>query len=385
MRVAAKTAYTSLRILLVYECNANVVYFDGVQLFTASGQRVSKTVGGTTYNYHYLGDQLVEMAWGANRMHFTYDAVGPMSVNFNGTEYFYLKNAQGDVTGLVDSAGAKVVHYTYDPWGEVWSVGGTLSSTLGTLNPLRYRGYVYDTETGLYYVSSRYYDPEIGRWINADGYVSTGQGVLGNNMFAYCGNNPVNRVDPTGQFWSEIWEFAKTAVAEIGKAMGVMSPAYAGCGGAAVADGPLPFGDIVAAAGAALLTVGAIGYGIYQATQAPAISIPKAEEKAEAIPAPPPTPTVIYRYGGTNPGNLTPKAKDKYTGLSFSTVPMPGAAMTTIEALNATGVVYAVQDGPTHVGVRPVGAPIEAWINAGSGSIWIQAVKSVVIKWDGGY
>ena len=112
-------------------------------------------------------------------------------------------------------------------------------------------------------------------------------------MFAYCGNNPVNKVDHTGQFWSEICEFAKTAVAEIGKAMGVMSPAYAGCGGVAVADGPLPLGNIAAAVGAALLTVGAIGYGIYQATQAPAVSIPKAEEKVEAIPAPPPTPTVI--------------------------------------------------------------------------------------------
>lgn len=64
---------------------------------------------------------------------------------------------------------------------------------------------------------------------------------------------------------------------------------------------------------------------------------------------------------------------------------MPGAAMITIEALNATGVVYAVQDGPAHVSVRPVGAPMEAWINAGSSSIWTQAVKSVVIKWDGGY
>ena len=66
-------------------------------------------------------------------------------------------------------------------------------------------------------------------------------------------------------------------------------------------------------------------------------------------------------------------------------VPMPGAAVTTIEALNATGVVYAVQDGPTHVSVRPVGATMEDWINAGSGSIWTQAVKSVVIKWDGEY
>ena len=91
----------------------------------------------------------------------------------------------------------------------------------------------------------------------------------------------------------------------------------------------------------------------------------------------------MYRYGGANPGNLTPKAKDKFTGLSFSTVPMPGAAMTTIGTLNATGVVFAVQDGPTHVSVRPVGATMDDWINAGSNSIWTTAVKSVVVKWDG--
>ena len=105
--------------------------------------------------------------------------------------------------------------------------------------------------------------------------------------------------------------------------------------------------------------------------------------KSEAIPSPS-TTTVIYRYGGANPGNLTPKEKDKNSGLSFSTVPMPRAVMTTIEALNATGVVYAVKDGFTHVSVRPVGATMEDWINAGTGSVWTQAVKSVVIKWDGG-
>ena len=298
---------------------------------------------------------------------------------------FYLYNAQGDVIAIIDDYAERVVNYEYSAWGELLSVTGSKADTVGTLNPFRYRGYCYDTETGFYYVSSRYYDPEIGRWINADGYVSTGQGVLGNNMFAYCGNNPVNRVDHTGQFWSEIWEFAKTAVAEIGKAMGVMSPAYAGCGGVAVADGPLPFGDIVAAAGAALLTVGAIGYGIYQATQAPSISIPKADTKEKDITAPPPSPTVIYRYGGSNPGNLTPKAKDLRDGrgLSFSTIPAPGCSMTTIEALNATGIVYAVQDGATHVSVYPVGGTMSDWVSAGSSSIWTQAVKSVIIKWDG--
>ena len=172
--------------------------------YNASGQRISKTVNGTTYNYHYLGDQLVEMAWGANRMHFTYDAVGPMSVNFNGTEYFYLKNAQGDVTGLADSTGAKVVAYTYGPWGESWGVSGTLASTLGAMNPLRYRGYVYDAETGLYYLNSRYYNPTWGRFINADVIMGANSDAGTYNLFAYCGNNPVIRCDKGGMLWNSL-------------------------------------------------------------------------------------------------------------------------------------------------------------------------------------
>ena len=362
MRVAAKTAYTSLRIILVYECNANVVYFDGVQLFTASGQRISKTVNGTTYNYHYLGDQLVEMAWGANRMHFTYDAIGSLSVNFNGTEYFYRKNAQGDVTGLVDSTGTKVVAYTYGPWGESWSVSGTLASTLGAANLLRYRGYVYDTETGLYYLNSRYYNPVWGRFINADGFVSTGQGISGNNMFAYCGNNPVNRYDPSGNAF-----------------LGIMA-------GAALLK------LFIAGAASCLVYIGFKSI-INNPPASPPITIPKfefksktaerAKEKEKPAAIPSQSNTTIYRYGGTNPGNLTPREKDKYTGLSFSTIPLPGAAKTTIEALNSTGIVYAVRDSETHVSVRPVGGTMQDWIDAGSASIWTQAVKSVVIKWDG--
>lgn len=94
---------------------------------------------------------------------------------------------------------------------------------------------------------------------------------------------------------------------------------------------------------------------------------------------------MIYRYGGTNPGNLTPKEKDLYggRGLSFSTIPLPGCSMTTIEAINSTGIVYAVIDGATHVSVYPIGGTMEDWVNAGSSSIWTKAVKSVVVKWDG--
>lgn len=86
------------------------------------------------------------------------------------------------MTGLVNSSGTQVVAYTYDAWGNPLTTTGTMADTLGKLNPFRYRGYVYDTETGLYYLGSRYYNPETGRFISADGYVSTGQGAVGNNM-----------------------------------------------------------------------------------------------------------------------------------------------------------------------------------------------------------
>ena len=82
---------------------------------------------------------------------------------------------------------------------------------IGNMNPFRYRGYYYDVETGFYYLQSRYYDPSTGRFISADGFAHTGQGVLGTNMFAYCENNPVNRVDSTGQLWDEIGNFFKSA------------------------------------------------------------------------------------------------------------------------------------------------------------------------------
>ena len=122
-----------------------------------------------------------------------------MAVTYGGATYYYATNIQGDVVAILDSTGAAVVTYTYDAWGNILTTTGTMASTLGIHNPLRYRGYVYDPETGLYYLQSRYYDPSIGRFINADTFASTGQGILGNNMFAYCRNNPAIRVDRDGR------------------------------------------------------------------------------------------------------------------------------------------------------------------------------------------
>ena len=88
----------------------------------------------------------------------------------------------------------------YDAWGKVYSVTGSMADTLGQINPIRYRSYYYDNETGFYYLNSRYYDPEIKRFINADEYITTAQGIFATNMFAYCLNNPVNLKDNNGTF-----------------------------------------------------------------------------------------------------------------------------------------------------------------------------------------
>ena len=119
---------------------------------------------------------------------YSYDPSGNVvSVNYNGEDYYYLRNAQNDVVELLDSTGASKVLYQYNSWGRLLKIQGSGAWTIGRENPFRYRGYYYDTETELYYLQSRYYDPEVGRFINADGYVSTGQGLVGNNMFLIVG------------------------------------------------------------------------------------------------------------------------------------------------------------------------------------------------------
>ena len=133
---------------------------------------------------------------------FFYDESGrPFAFNYSvdGSDfetYYYILNLQGDVVQIIDEGGVPQAEYVYSPWGEIISAEGDLAE----VNPLRYRGYYYDSETGFYYLQSRYYDPENHRFINADSYASTGQGFLGVNMFAYCNNLPVILHDSNGEF-----------------------------------------------------------------------------------------------------------------------------------------------------------------------------------------
>ena len=168
--------------------------------YDEQGIRSGKTINGVTTSFSYNGSLLMAQVAPGKSLLFSYDANGQaISVNYNGTEYYYLRNGQNDIVGLMDESGVRVVEYIYDAWGKLISTTGTLATTLGADNPFRYRGYYYDTETGLYYLTTRYYDPEVCRFISADVYMSTGQGVLGGNMWAYCLNNPLIYEDSQGK------------------------------------------------------------------------------------------------------------------------------------------------------------------------------------------
>ena len=193
--------------------------------YDANGMRKTRTNGTDTYTYLYNGSQLVQMTRGTDVLYFDH-ATGTVTwtdtTTDTSTVYYYVHNLQGDVVAILNSAGTAVVNYAYDAWGNLLATTGSMASTLGVLNPLTYRSYTYDHETGLYYLQSRYYNPEIGRFINADMFVSTGQGLLGNNMFAYCNNSPVCNKDSVGGFLC-------TAIGTlVGGALGAISAAIEG-------------------------------------------------------------------------------------------------------------------------------------------------------------
>jgi RHS repeat-associated protein len=174
--------------------NLNISY-----KYNDSGIRTEKTVNGVTTKYHLLGNEVTFESNGTDNIYYTYDSSNNLlSMNLNGAEYYYIRNVQGDIIGLHDKDGKVVVSYVYDSWGKLISTTGSLASTVGVKNPYRYRGYRYDTETGLYYLQSRYYNSDWGRFINADGIIGKTGDLLGHNLFSYCKNNPVNMSDPSG-------------------------------------------------------------------------------------------------------------------------------------------------------------------------------------------
>ena len=229
--------------------------------YNDEGIRTKKAVNGVEHTYHLSGSQIVAEEWGSNLCVYLYDADGaPIGMQYRTTSmakgdfytFWFEKNLQGDIVAVYNESGTKVYTYQYDAWGNctatpVSSIGANIYAQY---NPFRYRGYYYDSELGMYYLQSRYYDPAIGRFINSDGQLNGG--LLGYNQFAYCANNPVMNVDPNGHAW---WHWALAATVVVACAVATVAT----CGGfaaAATAVGLVASG-VAAATPAATMAAGA--------------------------------------------------------------------------------------------------------------------------------
>ena len=179
-------------------------------------------------------------------LEFIYDTQGLAGVVDNSGStaktYFYRKDAQGNIVALLDENGAVVVKYVYNAWGEhkVLNPDGTentSASFIGNINPFRYRGYYYDTSLKLYYLVTRYYDPVVGRFISQDSFdYADPDTINGLNLYAYCNNNPVMNVDPTGHAWWS-WLISGLQIA-VGAAL-VFTGLGAGFGASLIVGGTL--------------------------------------------------------------------------------------------------------------------------------------------------
>ena len=255
-----------------YDAIGNMLSFDS-QTFTWLGRRLmSYAKGGTTTNYTYNSDgvrtkkvsgsattdyclngtQILAEKRGGTLINYFYTSDGTrVGFKTGGKVYYYVYNLQGDVTHIVDESKNIVAIYRYDPFGKILNLSSLTS--IGKLNPFRYRGYYYDTESNLYYLNSRYYNPEIDRFINADGQLSTGQDVLGTNLYAYCANNPVFRTDAGGNKW---YHWALGGAIVVGCAVATVLT----CGGFAAAAGAVA---AVASGSAALTTASTVAAGAF--------------------------------------------------------------------------------------------------------------------------
>ena len=188
--------------------------------YDMDGLRLTKTVGSVEHKYVWQGSKLVAEYFGGTEFEFFYDENGaPYAFSYKATAsatpvmYYYVTNLQGDVVSILNASGTSVAEYSYNAWGKVLSATGTMAA----INPIRYRGYYFDSDSGLYYLKSRYYDPNLQRFINSDTIPSTGQKFIGANMFAYCLNNPVGLYDVDGNF-----PIAIVAAAAVGVLVGAM-------------------------------------------------------------------------------------------------------------------------------------------------------------------
>jgi RHS repeat-associated protein len=230
---------------------------EAVYTYDASGIRTSKKVNGTTTEYLTAGGSVLSEKKNGVWQHYLYDGSGQlMAIRYKGADYYYIRDGLMTITGLVDANGVAVVNYRYDSWGILTGITGSMAGTLGKDNPYRFKGYYYDEETGMYYLKSRYYQPEICRFISADEPELTRitpMALTDKNLYAYCDNNPIVRRDMDGALWGFVLAGAAVGAA-IGAATQVIDNAISG---RELGDGVL----LAAVGGAITGAVGATGLG----------------------------------------------------------------------------------------------------------------------------
>ena len=257
---------------VVWEYGRQLKSYDGnTYTYDARGRRTAKN--GITFIYDSNGNLIKQ----SNGLEFFYDHTGVFAVKHNGSTYFYRKDAQANIVALLDNNGSVVVKYKYDAWGKCQTtIVDSNATEIATLNPFRYRSYYFDIETNLYFLKTRYYDPEVGRFITIDdiSYLDP-ESINGLNLYAYCLNNPVMFYDPNGTF--VITGTALLAAALIGAAAGaIVGGVYGGITAAAnnqnvfagVLIGMLAGGIMGAGAGIAATFIAPVlaGEGILLAT-----------------------------------------------------------------------------------------------------------------------
>lgn len=205
--------WTQGRKLAGVENGRSIQYF-----YDHTGARVKKIVDGVETEYHMAGDLLVSETTNNRTIWYRYDSnANLISMTIAGKIYGCVRNAQNDVTALIDHGGNVVVKYTYDSWGNVRKIEGSLADTIGVQNPFRYRGYYFDQETGMYYLKNRYYDPKLRRFICADSLkaLKAGEDFGGKNLYVYCNGNPVAMLDDEGEFAISLIKAAVGAVVNV--------------------------------------------------------------------------------------------------------------------------------------------------------------------------
>ena len=223
------------------------------------GERISKTAGGITTNYVYENGKLLREITGREKIDFIYGAEGIIGIRIGNENYLYRKNVYGDVTEIYDASGVKVGKYKYTAFGECEVEMNT--NGIAEKNPIRYRGYYYDTETSLYYLKTRYYDPEVGRFMTIDGieYLDP-ETINGLNLYAYCGNNPVMAVDPNGNKW---WRWLLGGLLLLGGVILCCIPGGQAIGASLIVGGAsITLSNIMSAAGVDGKTASLISSGL---------------------------------------------------------------------------------------------------------------------------